>query len=282
MESELIIRNKRNMNNIKFENLLLFPKDNQENTDHTVPSRPSFQHIQESDLNSNEQIILPPYKIESGKELQERMVSAYEQYTQRESQSGYTVPRSYEDDDVCIEEILVGLGDASDGWYHPSLYERPYVRPRKQQYSDVSVPSQDDDISPSPPPSPYYASPYQIKLHKHFTRSKTQDTTPSYKKRKASPPLSPEDEPRLVESSDERELWYGDELRGGAAKKVKRDDRAISKKLESPGETVYDEGGICPKTSKPRQRKEYFYSKNAKTIFRWICCGSQAKDHPDV
>jgi len=204
--------------------------------------------------------------------------------------SGYNVPLQPEitrNDDVCIEEILVGLGDASDGWYHPSSlphYERSQPSlPLRKRYNDVHVPSQEDEISP--PPSPFN--------HSLSVRSfvPTHDIS-SFKKRKLSPPRSPDDEPRLVESSDEREVVYG--LYDGEvefdshkhkAKKVRHNKKVVVvESITSNGEATgnnEEEGGVCGKTSKPRQRKEYFYSKNSKTIFRWTCCGSQAKDHPD-
>ncbi len=39
--------------------------------------------------------------------------------------------------------------------------------------------------------------------------------------------------------------------------------------------------GLCFKTHKPKVQREYYYAKLSKTIFRWTCCGSQAKTHPD-
>eukprot|EP01111_Echinosteliopsis_oligospora_P016667 TRINITY_DN7007_c0_g1_i1.p1 TRINITY_DN7007_c0_g1~~TRINITY_DN7007_c0_g1_i1.p1 ORF type:complete len:169 (+),score=27.88 TRINITY_DN7007_c0_g1_i1:29-535(+) len=40
--------------------------------------------------------------------------------------------------------------------------------------------------------------------------------------------------------------------------------------------------GLCCKTNKPKVQREYYYSKLSKTIFRWTCCGSQARTHPDA
>jgi len=40
--------------------------------------------------------------------------------------------------------------------------------------------------------------------------------------------------------------------------------------------------GLCFKTHKPKVQREYYYAKLSKTIFRWTCCGSQAKTHPDA
>jgi len=191
-------------------------------------------------------------------------------YTDSLDRSRYCKP---EVEDEHIEEILVGLGDASDGWYRPT-YER-YLPPRKR-FCEVRVPQAEYVSPPHSPISPVHNHPRTL----HNAQS---DHVYTPKKRSHTPPYSPEDEPKLVESSDEKEndyisySPYDDELELEPKRKLKK--MRVVKNSENSNND--EEGGICGKTNKPRTRKEYFYSKNSKTIFRWTCCGSQAKDHPD-
>jgi hypothetical protein len=317
MEKELIIRNKvflQQYNNTlkQFDAESWFiPKgnstkmfDSSENSDHTVPSRdtmvyrPSFYPLKEARerrMKANQfitntiQIPLQRARFENGTgyPVNVNKMPSYEPCVLKhedhvDNLSGYAVPLEPEDD-ICIEEILVGLGEASDGWYHPSPlphYERPQhpSLPPRKRYSDVHVPSQEDDISP--PASPFYPS---LSPYVRVPVRDVHNNMVAIKKRKMTPPLSPEDEPRLVESSDEKEnIYFDDEIELDSHKrKTKRMHRNPMKKEQAVEGATYEVGGLCGKTNKPRQRKEYFYSKNSKTIFRWTCCGSQAKDHPD-
>eukprot|EP00026_Physarum_polycephalum_P006519 Phypoly_transcript_06564.p1 GENE.Phypoly_transcript_06564~~Phypoly_transcript_06564.p1 ORF type:complete len:247 (+),score=48.91 Phypoly_transcript_06564:942-1682(+) len=87
----------------------------------------------------------------------------------------------------------------------------------------------------------------------------------------------------LMESSDEQDLEFP------KAKKIRRENKARSP-LKSIVVNSNDEvqekenvaAGLCFKTHKPKVQREYYYAKLSKTIFRWTCCGSQAKTHPDA
>jgi hypothetical protein len=57
---------------------------------------------------------------------------------------------------------------------------------------------------------------------------------------------------------------------------------ALHKKHDGKKPLHLQDNTLCLKTNKPKVRKEYYYPKNSKTIYRWTCCGSQAKDHPDA
>lgn len=71
-------------------------------------------------------------------------------------------------------------------------------------------------------------------------------------------------------------------------KKVKRDNKPKSpmKGIIVNNDDVQERetvaAGLCFKTHKPKVQREYYYAKLSKTIFRWTCCGSQAKTHPDA
>lgn len=89
----------------------------------------------------------------------------------------------------------------------------------------------------------------------------------------------------LMESSDELDLEFP------KAKKIRRDGQG---KVKSPLKSIVVNSnddvqekenvaaGLCFKTHKPKVQREYYYAKLSKTIFRWTCCGSQAKTHPDA
>lgn len=87
----------------------------------------------------------------------------------------------------------------------------------------------------------------------------------------------------LVESSDEQDLEFP------KAKKIRRENK-VKSPLKSIVVSSNDEvqekeniaQGLCFKTHKPKVQREYYYAKLSKTIFRWTCCGSQAKTHPDA
>ena len=86
----------------------------------------------------------------------------------------------------------------------------------------------------------------------------------------------------LVESSDEQDLEH-------PKKKVRRDGKAkspLKSIVVSSNDDVQEKetvaAGLCFKTHKPKVQREYYYAKLSKTIFRWTCCGSQAKTHPDA
>jgi hypothetical protein len=87
----------------------------------------------------------------------------------------------------------------------------------------------------------------------------------------------------LVESSDEQDLEFP------KAKKIRR-EKNIKSPLKSIVVSSNDDvqeketvaAGLCFKTHKPKVQREYYYAKLSKTIFRWTCCGSQAKTHPDA
>jgi len=85
----------------------------------------------------------------------------------------------------------------------------------------------------------------------------------------------------LMESSDEQDLDH-------PKKKVRRDGKVKSpfKIVVSGNDEVQEKenvaSGLCFKTHKPKVQREYYYAKLSKTIFRWTCCGSQAKTHPDA
>lgn len=86
----------------------------------------------------------------------------------------------------------------------------------------------------------------------------------------------------LVESSDEQDLEH-------PKKKVRRDGKSkspLKSIVVSSNDDVQEKetvaAGLCFKTHKPKVQREYYYAKLSKTIFRWTCCGSQAKTHPDA
>lgn len=86
----------------------------------------------------------------------------------------------------------------------------------------------------------------------------------------------------LMESSDEQDLEH-------PKKKVRRDGKAkspLKSIVVSSNDDVQEKetvaAGLCFKTHKPKVQREYYYAKLSKTIFRWTCCGSQAKTHPDA
>ena len=88
----------------------------------------------------------------------------------------------------------------------------------------------------------------------------------------------------LVESSDEQDLEFP------KAKKIRREHKAksplkgivVNNNNDDVQEKETVAAGLCFKTHKPKVQREYYYAKLSKTIFRWTCCGSQAKTHPDA
>jgi len=174
--------------------------------------------------------------------------------------------RKHSHDDENIEEILSNMREAIDGWYHPkgSPSELRGYNDSKPKISDLFLDIQGDQHAPSTSPRrfPSFEDDRVLNSHHHNKR---------YNKKRRVP--QSDEEPRLIESSDESEY--------------KRSRKFVTKRSNMMEElNSYDEEDLtdvplCGKSSRPQIRKEYFYSKNSKTIFRWTCCGSQAKDHPN-
>jgi len=174
-------------------------------------------------------------------------------------------------DDDNIEEILSNMREAIDGWYHPKDTSSDFRRYKetKPKISDLFLDIQGDQHAPSNSPR-RYPSFEEERISSHHNNKRL-----NHKKRKV--PQSDE-EPRLIESSDESEY--------------KRNRKFVTKRsnmmeeVNNNNNNNYDDEDltdmpICGKSGRAQIRKEYFYSKNSKTIFRWTCCGSQAKDHPN-
>jgi len=204
----------------------------------------------------------------------------YEEYTNNYIESRYVDDRhnsslydshcvpdvehnSYEDDH--IEEILANMREAIDGWYKDPSNELQ----TKPKISDLFL-----DIRHQQPPTFAYED---ERMNKQ--RSKKRRTVPV-------PHYDRDEEPKLIESSDENENFKASRKfiisRKGSPSSSSSSSFNSSNLVDisTPNDGNIEDAPLCGKTQRPQVRKEYFYSKNSKTIFRWTCCGSQAKDHP--
>lgn len=92
----------------------------------------------------------------------------------------------------------------------------------------------------------------------------------------------------LLESSDEQDLEHPKKkIRREGGPKIKSPLKSIvvhnnAHTMDEVQERETFSPGLCFKTHKPKIQREYYYAKLSKTIFRWTCCGSQAKTHPDA
>lgn len=176
-------------------------------------------------------------------------------------------------EDENIEEILFNMREAIDGWYHPkdtTAEEYRRYKESKPKISDLFLDIHGDQHAPSNSPRRFPSFEDERIVTPHLNNNSKRVN----KKRKV--PQSDE-EPRLIESSDESEYKRSRKF----LSKRSNNNNSLVEELNSFDEEDLTDVPMCGKSGRAQIRKEYFYSKNSKTIFRWTCCGSQAKDHPN-
>lgn len=183
-------------------------------------------------------------------------------------------------DDEDVEEILMRLRHGHD-YYRPKAILPPPMNRHYPNYHSVdNIPSY-----PSVTPSPNKASLFHI-LSQENDSVNSRNTLPSQYS-----PVSVNNNLHIRKMLFEDGLMESDEMGLEHPKKKARRENSKSKSplksiIVNTSEDVQERetvaAGLCFKTHKPKVQREYYYAKLSKTIFRWTCCGSQAKTHPDA
>jgi len=197
-----------------------------------------------------------------------------------------------EDEDV--EEILMRLRHSHDYYRPKDSLNMPPTLPRilfTPPNSHVSLPSYYHIEDRYPAQYANKASLYHIlsqdstPVHSQASFLPHRHHSPSYH-----PSLSVNSNPYLrkhyLDEVDSEELGL-EHPKKKARKEAKHARSPAKSHAHSHGNDDVQERevvapGLCFKTHKLKVQREYYYAKLSKTIFRWTCCGSQAKTHPDA
>lgn len=182
-------------------------------------------------------------------------------------------PLDPEEEDA--EEILVRLRHCRD-WHKPDIYLDNYSPQSAHTFSNTTNKASLFHILTQDEPFVYNSvmPPLPLPVPKIIPNVNTHNSSlPSRR-------YFFDEEHKQVESSDE-DLFL---KRNTSSLQVKKKAKKTNKKEkgEFVMEKIHVVEGQCFKTQKPKIQREYYYPKLSKTIFRWTCCGSQAKVHPDA
>jgi len=243
------------------------------------PITPRKRRLTEYNSPDRNEPYLPPHPAAATVDQESRFKLTLSQFASSASEQEPLYP-----DDEDVEEILMRLRHGHDYYRPQSAPSFPMLFPHQQMRSSFYPMDPHQRMLPPhlPPPTNKGSLFHILSQEDHHAHSGSIHHHPHH--------MHPANnlhmrrlffEDGLVESSDE-DLEH-------PKKKIRRDGKAKSplKSIVVGGNDDVQEkehvaAGLCFKTHKPKVQREYYYAKLSKTIFRWTCCGSQAKTHPDA